>query len=233
MTTLTASSNSDSNGGRGSGTSAWPSMERPPADDAKDRQHDSTTPAIMNYVSRESTEISTRRDLGGSDDALIGAIWDPTVVRVADARRLLGSDNEMTLNVNGFELKTWSKSEEEEQDQMTLIREMDFCDQDRVVEDYYPTCERIVSEAASESSCPSTPIACVCAFDHNVRSSDRASVGEIKSKQNESNVEGGEAAAAAPQVQNPAGIVHADYTITSAPRRLQDLSNPPKLNDVL
>ena len=28
-------------------------------------------------------------------------------------------------------------------------------------------------------------------------------------------------------------IVHADYTKTSAPRRLNDLSNPPKLNDVL
>ena len=28
-------------------------------------------------------------------------------------------------------------------------------------------------------------------------------------------------------------IVHADYTKTSAPRRLNDLSNPPKINDVL
>jgi len=34
-------------------------------------------------------------------------------------------------------------------------------------------------------------------------------------------------------VQGPAGIVHGYYTLTSAPQRLRDLTQPPKTNDTL
>jgi len=59
----------------------------------------------------------------------------------------------------------------------------------------------------------------VFAFDHNVRS--RA----LKSKQQL--IEGGNA------VQGPATIVHGDYTVTSAPRRVGQLTQPPKTNDTM
>ena len=40
-------------------------------------------------------------------------------------------------------------------------------------------------------------------------------------------IEGGNA------VQGPATIVHNDYTVTSAPRRVKQLTLPPKVNDTL
>ena len=53
------------------------------------------------------------------------------------------------------------------------------------------------------------------------------------SKQIMANNVGTEPEPPVPQVQNPAGIVHADYTSVSGPRRLGDLAKQPKLNDVL
>ena len=35
------------------------------------------------------------------------------------------------------------------------------------------------------------------------------------------------------QIQAPATLVHGDYTLTSAPRRVAILGEPPKTNDVL
>ena len=139
--------------------------------------------------------------------------------------------NQMSLDGNGFELVTNSKT-----DEVDLFHQLDFCNQDEVVGDYYPTCERIVADAfmSQSSAKSSTRIAHVCAFDHNVRSSDRASVGKITSKRDLSvDPDDEKTATATPQVQNPAGLVHADYTKVSAPRRLLDLSKEPKLNDVL
>ncbi|KAL9187077.1 hypothetical protein ACHAXT_010797 [Thalassiosira profunda] len=185
----------------------------------------------MNYVAVETTAISTRRDLGGNDDALIGAIWAPTSVNVDNARRLQGSDKQLSLNCNGFEMKTTTSTEE-----LEAFRGMDYCDQDRVVGEYYPTCEKLVADAIvsqTSANASSPPIACACAFDHNVRSSQKASVGTIRSKQSEEDGNEGVSNVAAPQVQNPAGLVHADYTKVSAPKRLEQLSQPPKMNDVL
>ena len=184
----------------------------------------SFTRHLISYVSAETTEISTRRDLGGSDSALIGAIWEHTMVQVNNAR-LLEDDKQMKLDSNGFQL--WTKNPANMSE--GFIQQMDFCNQDQVVDNYYPLCESLVSEALmsqESSSSSSTSIKCICAFDHNVRSNDKSSVGKIHSKHTEQE-------AANPQVQNPAGLVHADYTKTSAPKRLHDLSNPPKLNDVL
>eukprot|EP00957_Ditylum_brightwellii_P051386 3896928-Ditylum_brightwellii.AAC.1 len=68
----------------------------------------------------------------------------------------------------------------------------------------------------------------VKAFDHNIRSSSSA---DQKLKNSQNNQDGDEVVDAT--VQNPASLVHADYTRVSAPRRLIGLSEPPKVNDVL
>ena len=166
----------------------------------------------MNYVSQDTTEISTRRDTGGSDSTLIGAKWEPTTVNVANARLgVMGQATEcLTLDRNGFELLP-----------SQLPKEIDFLDQDQVVNEYYPLCEQIVKDALqSETTSDSPPITGVFAFDHNVRSKQKT--GTIKSTSKSE-----------AQIQNPAGIVHADYTRVSAPKRLHDLSKHPKVNDVL
>ena len=51
--------------------------------------------------------------MGGSDDAIVGAIWNPTLVNVANARLLLldGDEKKMTLDTNGFEL--WSENKDD------------------------------------------------------------------------------------------------------------------------
>eukprot|EP00956_Cyclotella_meneghiniana_P017161 scaffold27690_cov74-Cyclotella_meneghiniana.AAC.4 len=209
--------------GRTSGSSAWPSMISTPADRTTINYHATSTvvssvSAVMNYVSTKTTEISTRRDMGGSDSTLVGADWDPTLVTVANARISQCTNNasqKLTLDKNGFEL--WAE------DGNDKYQEINFLDQDQVVNQYYPMCEQIVKDAlASQTTSNSTPIAGVFAFDHNVRSKEKMSFGAIQSSSRSE-----------AQIQNPAGIVHADYTRTSAPKRLNDLSKPPKLNDVL
>ena len=57
------------------------------------------------------------------------------------------------------------------------------------------------------------------AFDHNIRSVEGQSAG-LK-------VKGGQ------DVQGPAHIVHGDYTLRSAPERLQQLAKAPSVNDTL
>jgi len=209
-----------------SSSTSWPQMQRSSMtkeeNDADYRSRNRSVPAIMNYVSAETTEISTRRDLGGGDSPFIGVIWEPTTVDVHNARL---STIEMNLDRNGFQLNTCA-----DDDDIDTLHEIDFCHQDDVVDSYYPMCEKLVSNSLTKTS-TATPISCVCAFDHNLRSSDHSSVGQIKGSQKMTNDDGKQLPA--PQVQNPAGIVHADYTIVSGPRRLRDLSNAPKLNDVL
>lgn len=171
-------------------STSWPSMIIPPSSASLEN----SVPAIMNYVSEKCKDISTRRDLGGGDSALIGAIWKPTQVNVNNAR-ILDGDDRMTLDKNGFQL--WSESNGKEKD----IQQLDFCNQDEVVDSYYPICEDLVRDALKSQRLSSTPLI-IQAFDHNIRSNDKASVGEIKraSTANE------EDDSANPQVQNPAGI---------------------------
>ena len=87
--------------------------------------------------------------------------------------------------------------------------DIDFLHHDQVVGTYYPHCVDIVREA--------TGARLVAAFDHNIRSAS--------GKRSKRRIEGGQ------QVQNPAGVVHGDYTLTSAPQRLRDLARPPTGND--
>ncbi len=90
-------------------------------------------------------------------------------------------------------------------------RNLDFYDHQHVVRDYYPECVAILREA--------TGAARVFAFDHNIRSTTG-----MESKRR---IAGGQ------QVQEPARLVHGDYTLTSATQRLLDLAKPPSVNDTL
>ncbi len=89
--------------------------------------------------------------------------------------------------------------------------DVDFLDHDEVVRRYYPQCADIVREASGASF--------AAAFDHNVRSAG--------GKSSRSRIRGGQ------QVQGPAHVVHGDYTLTSAPQRLRDLTRPAGENDTL
>jgi len=88
---------------------------------------------------------------------------------------------------------------------------LDFFNHDQVIRTYYPQCAEIVADVSGASF--------VAAFDHNVRSA--------AGKQSKRRIEGGQ------QVQGPAHVVHGDYTLTSAPQRLRDLTKPPGVNDTL
>jgi len=89
-----------------------------------------------------------------------------------------------------------------------LPGEIDFFDQQQVVHDYYADCAALVETATGGEA---------IAFDHNVRSA----TGTRAKKR----IDGGQ------RVQGPARVVHGDYTLTSAPQRLRDLSQPATGND--
>jgi hypothetical protein len=89
------------------------------------------------------------------------------------------------------------------------LPQLDFFDHREVIERYYRDCAELVREAAGCSH--------VFAFDHNVRSA--------AGKSSQRRIKGGQ------QVQGPAHVVHGDYTLRSAPERLQRLAKPPGGND--
>jgi hypothetical protein len=91
-----------------------------------------------------------------------------------------------------------------------ILEHIDFYNQNHILDQYYPHCEALLAGKFDGA-------AIVVAFDHNVRSNGfRRTLDHA-----------GQAI-----VQNPLGVVHADYTRISAPRRLQQLSSEPKTNDV-
>ncbi len=87
---------------------------------------------------------------------------------------------------------------------------LDFHHQQTVLAEYYPQCAALVSRITGARA---------YAFDHNVRSA--------AGKQSGRRISGGQ------DVQEPAHVVHGDYTLRSAPERLQQLTRPPSGNDTL
>lgn len=87
--------------------------------------------------------------------------------------------------------------------------DIDFLKHDQVVSLYYPACAQIIQKQCGAAT--------VVAFDHNIRS--------VSGHQDQLQAQGGQ------QVQPPLHMVHGDYTLTSAPQRLRDLSKPPTIND--
>lgn len=87
--------------------------------------------------------------------------------------------------------------------------DFDFLDNVSVVRNYYPHCADIIRQASGARL--------VAAFDHNVRSAS--------GNQDKDLIKGSQ------QVQPPLHMVHGDYTLTSAPQRLLDLTKTPTSND--
>jgi hypothetical protein len=112
--------------------------------------------------------------------------------------------------LQGSERQTLTKNGYELLALADAIDGIDFLNHEQVVKQYYPQCAEIVSAHTGAHA---------IAFDHNVRS--------VTGKQSGKRIAGGQ------QVQGPALTVHGDYTLTSAPKRLRDLSQPPTTNDTL
>ena len=87
---------------------------------------------------------------------------------------------------------------------------LDFMDHSQVVGGYYKQCAALIEQATGARA---------YAFDHNVRSAS--------GKQSKQEITGGQ------HVQAPAHVVHGDYTLRSAPERLNQLAQPPSGNDTL
>lgn len=88
---------------------------------------------------------------------------------------------------------------------------LDFFDNEAVLKRYYPQSADVIQQATGART--------VAAFDHNIRSA--------AGKQSRTRIQGGQ------QVQGPAHVVHGDYTLTSAPARMRQLSQPPGGNDTI
>lgn len=144
-------------------------------------------------------KVLTRRDGDGSDSGWIGVDLETRQMAVRDARHIEASER-CTLARNGFEMR-----------EHPIALDLNFLEQDQVVEQYFPQCTEIVTEATGASF--------VVAFDYNIRSA----VGKEKKRR----IEGGQ------KVQGPAHVVHGDYTLTSAPQRLRDLTNAAEPSDAI
>ena len=110
------------------------------------RRADGAVPGVLNYQHRHVELIRSRRDTGGSDDALQGADWDARTVLVRDGR----NNNKIALDTHGFELLADPKAPH-----------ADYYDEQAVVTRYYRECEELLQRATGASR--------VFAFDHNVR----------------------------------------------------------------
>eukprot|EP00591_Stephanopyxis_turris_P012919 CAMPEP_0195524942 /NCGR_PEP_ID=MMETSP0794_2-20130614/25075_1 /TAXON_ID=515487 /ORGANISM="Stephanopyxis turris, Strain CCMP 815" /LENGTH=354 /DNA_ID=CAMNT_0040655277 /DNA_START=182 /DNA_END=1246 /DNA_ORIENTATION=+ len=197
------STNTSSMSSSGAKKSPWPELRLPSKNIIDKRPMEGSTNSVlscMNYIARDVTLVRARRDLGGTDGSLEGAKWDTQDVEILNARRKTERGERMTLDRNGFELVPDPISDQG----------IDFFDQESVLNEYYPRCERLVKRTTGGTT--------VLAFDHNVRSSGTRSGEQMRNGS---------------VVQQPAGLAHNDYTRVSAPRRLEQLTLPPKANDVL
>lgn len=150
--------------------------------------------------------IYVNRMISGNDEPPVGISPDPVIITVFNGR-----DSNYTLDKNGFSFVS---------DQ---IPDIDFYDEAHLLNQYYDHCCKLVKRFTGASK--------VYAFDHNIRVSAKKSWlnepdgSKVDYKIKE--IKGGS------EVQSPATVVHNDYTLTSAPRRLIQLADKPKLNDAL
>ena len=179
--------------------------------------------ATMRYVHPDTTVAHIGRNAAGDDQQAThndnnnttdDIQWMDVFVRIHDMRHSTNSDIP-TLHRHGVELRSSPL-----QDDDSLI---DFLDRRDVVDRYYPHCEALVRSILLESDHHShRDSMLVRAFDHNVRwksTNDTVPVPHLKNS-------------GPSKVQPALQLVHGDYTVVSAPKRLHDLSQPPKLNDV-
>ena len=131
---MAASSSSPSSFvGRGSSpSSSWPKLMLPDEQLVKQDMNDAKkwVFGVIDYVSPSTTLVSTHRDLSGSDGALHGAEFVPTIVKVYNGRHL-----DKNLHQHGFQLIP---------SQISNLN-IDFYNQKDVIQQYYPHCEDLVS----------------------------------------------------------------------------------------
>lgn len=161
------------------------------------------TPGIMNYL-RSETEPSLYRN----GKVLIRRDKDGSDAGMEGVHQLA-----MEVPVHDARALSGSDAMSCERNGFELLRTpldstVDFLDHEQVVRRYYPQCAELVAAATGGQ---------VFAFDHNLRSA--------AGKRSNTRIAGGQT------VQGPAKIIHGDYTLTSAPARLSDLAEQPKLND--
>jgi hypothetical protein len=193
----------------------------------------SLTNIPMNYA-HPSTKVAHLRRNADGNDGETDLVLEPVNVSVRNAR---DDKQQPTLHKHGVELvaddlnvalfasnkDSSSNSNSNSNSNSINNKPIDFLDNNDVMDRYYPLCEALLQKklmmASSSTSSQKKPVAVsVRAFDHNIR---------IAGSNNEEIKNG-----AGSRVQFPLPLVHGDYTHISAPRRIQDLARPPKINDV-
>lgn len=177
---------------------------------------------MSNPAQNDSTAAGTRGIFHYLDDTVTSSLYRNGRVRTrrdpdgsdGDDHGVLLVPREMSVHdaraLAGDERRTLDRNGFELMDYPLDGLQVDFFDQAQIIEHYYPHCAALIGELTGGR---------VFAFDHNVRSA--------QGKQSRRRIAGGQ------QVQGPAHVVHGDYTLTSAPQRLRDLTRPPGGNDTL
>ena len=141
------------------------------------------------------------RDKSGSDSAPVGLDQIAVTVPVHDGR-----GHELSLDTHGFVLVPHAYDH------------IEYMNEAEIVGIYYKeVCELVQRQTGAIK---------VVAFDHNIRASETKSwMNEAGASPDSERIAGGN------KVQSPAQVVHNDYTLTSAPLRMDLLGQPPKAND--
>jgi len=158
-------------------------------------------------------KVYVNRMTSGSDGDVVGMKSETVEHKVWNGRKL---NPPMTLDANSFTLVDDKCPEE-----------VDFLHEDDILHKYYPACCELLKQKTGAVK--------VYAFDHNVRSSrvnswmnkkeEKEEAKEAKEEEEKKAIKGGG------PIQSVANIVHGDYSLVSAPKRLQLLCEPPKVND--
>ena len=189
-------------------SSPYPSIQVPSSATATNDSTTTTTLGIMNYV-HPSVDIAHVHRATTGDDSPVQATWESVPVPVHEARAACH------LDVQGCELLAAPLSSSSSD-----LSNLDFLDSHQVMDVYYPACEALVRQRLGGSNDNNNNKVSVTAFDHNIRMAVPPSDSNLLKN------------AGGSTVQSPLGVVHGDYTAVSAPRRLADLAQPPKANDV-
>ena len=217
-------------------------------------------PTRFNYVTANTTKVIVRRDVHGNDHSTplveeeeashhetdmknivqrrshangIGWFTNHRTMYVENGR--LRTNPPYTLHTNGFELISLRPPSRQQPTVFTIphstwtiqdwTNHIDYTNRNEVLEQYYPYCQELLQQVLLQKYGDHVQ---VWAFDHNVRRQSSPS-------ESPTDVDGTTTTPASTSttvIQPPIGLVHGDYTTISAPRRLELLSEPPKINDV-
>mmetsp|Transcript_59406 Transcript_59406/g.66483 ORF Transcript_59406/g.66483 Transcript_59406/m.66483 type:complete len:360 (-) Transcript_59406:136-1215(-) len=190
-----------------SSSSSWPEMKLPPSTDHLriTDEHNTETDAPVDAVPAIMNFVTadTEAPFTRRDASGTDHAMEGLTWDAAQITIRNGrlENNALTLDKNAFQLV----------ESADIPQELDYYNQQHVIDLYYPHCQKLLQQHLGKDTL-------VYAFDHNVRSNAL----RRRDLDNSNGVA---------VVQNPLGVVHADYTKVSAPKRLQQLAQPPKTND--